>query len=77
MSPDGLVFPIRPGETAGNGVGRGHLNFCHVSVLLILQIPAKNQEATRLQEERKNPWKHLVSKDLVETTGLEPVTSCV
>ena len=24
-----------------------------------------------------DPWKHLVSKDLVETTGLEPVTSCV
>ena len=48
-----------------------------MSVLLILQIPAKNQEVTRLQKNRKNPWKRLVSKDLVETTGLEPVTSCV
>ena len=55
----------------------GHLNSCHVSVLLILQIPAKNQEVTRLLKTRKNPWKRLVSKDLVETTGLEPVTSCV
>ena len=32
--------------------GCGHLNSCHVSVLLIRQIPAKNQEVTRLQEKK-------------------------
>ena len=47
----------------GSGMCCGHLRSCRVSVLLMSQIPAKNQEVTRLLKTRKNPWKHLASKD--------------
>jgi len=41
------------------------------------RIPTKKQEVTRFSEKRKNPWNSKSFKGLVETTGLEPVTSCV
>ena len=47
------------------------------SDLLISSESPKKQEATYFGQKKKNPRKHKVSKDLVETAGLEPVTSCV
>ena len=60
------------------GTGCGHLNSCHGSDLLSRSNSDEKTGGHSFTQKNKKPLETLrVSRVLVETAGLEPVTSCV